>query len=81
MRTALRISWLVTASLILTRLLIYPIDGIMWHLLGENFWLPRYLKGPWNAATLLSLSVAMVLTAAYLIERRRLAAGKVATRN
>jgi len=76
MRKALRISWLVAASFLVSRFLAPILDGILWHLVQQNFYLPYFrpnsLLQYLNAGVLLSLSVAIVMTVACLIDRWKL---------
>ena len=69
----LRISWLIAATLIVTRLARSLVNWILWHLIGDTLWLPgrSFSFVPClNGAALLAVSFATVATCDWLIQRR-----------
>src|SRR5207237_294884 len=74
MTTAKGWAWLVTLISLLATMLPRPMDGIAWHLFGEHFLRERLWRDGISpcleAVFLLSLSTALVLTAASYIENR-----------
>ncbi len=71
MKYLFRVSWVIAATLIVSRLLYFPLDGIMWHMLGENLSVPREIRGYLRLLMLLSLSLAIVSTLLLRWERRK----------
>lgn len=72
-RTTIRIAWLIASSLLLARALEFVIDAVRDALGWYGLRLPGrpYPFTAWlNAAALLATSFAIVVTCAWLIERR-----------
>jgi len=66
-----RVTWLIALTSLTARLIVYPLDGITWHLLRENFYLSRTYRHALDVSLLLSLSAAIVLSVDALFEKRR----------
>lgn len=76
-RELARMAWLIALTCFTARLIIHPLDGLSWHVFGENFYLPGLYKHLLNAVLLLSISAAIVLSAAAWFDERRLHRGAV----
>jgi hypothetical protein len=44
MTTVKRVAWLIALTCLAARLITYPLDGLMWRILHENFYLSRAFK-------------------------------------
>jgi len=72
-RTTIRIAWLITGTLLVARVIKSLLDWILWHETSDTLRLPgRYFSFVpcLNAAALLAVSFALVVTCAWWIERR-----------